>query len=159
MNIHHSSRLATVVLSTGMLALACGGGDGLTDVGPNGIRISDLAGTWNATVLHYFGLGPSSDVRIVANGGSGTLVLQADGRFTFTTVILGEAPQVTTGKVAFDAEAEDFLQVLADGETEADEFFFQFDGTTMRLDGETDFDFDKDGVPDPAQAEFAFVRQ
>ena len=152
------------VKSVGMLVLVglslsvAGCGDGTSTVGPGGVTIASLAGTWNATLASWVPTAGGQEFELIAAGGSGVLVIESSGRFTFTTVDPDDETDVSTGTFAFDSEDEDFLIVRNDGEVEEDELFFILTGNTMRLIGEDEFDFDDDGVDEPATLTLEFTR-
>jgi len=125
------------------------------------LSVTDLAGNWVATRAFFSkaATGPVMEVDVIAVGGSGTLEIQNDSRFTLTIVVPGQAPDVTTGRIAFD---EDLLVVFFDDDPE-DFFFFGITLSEPNLsvtntNGAGDFDFDGDGVEEPADLEFDFVR-
>lgn len=140
------------------------GGDG--PVGPGGITLQDLAGTWNATHFEYSQAEdgpvlPSFD--LVAEGGSATLVIQTEGRFTLTRVDPSGSSENDTGILGFDPEAEDFILVVFDDEPEDElEFFFVMDSETsfqfIDNTGEGEFDLDGDGIPERARINSTWMR-
>ena len=122
------------------------------------ISMSDIAGTWTATRAFFSRTetGPAVDVEIVGQGGTATLVIQTNGRFTFTTQLPGDAPDVTTGQLGFD---EDLLVVIYDDEPDDFTFFgIRFSGTTLSINGQGTYDFDGDGSEEAAVIELDFVR-
>ncbi len=122
------------------------------------LSMNDIAGTWNATsaVFMLAADGPAVEVNIVDAGGTATLVIQSNGRFTFTTTLPGEAPDVTTGQLGFD---EDLLVVIYDDDPDDFEFFgIQLSGTALSLGGPGTYDFDGDGVEENARIELELVR-
>jgi len=143
------------VLGLGLTVAACG--DGTSTVGPGGVTIASLAGNWTATSIEWATLTGSARFDLIADGGSGTLVIQTDGRFTLTTIESGGLTEVTTGSLVFNTQEEDFLVVRADGEPE-EEFLFFLSGNMMSLRGDDTFDFDDDGVEEPATIDLMFTR-
>jgi len=141
----------------------CSGG---TPTGPEGITLDDLAGTWNATEFVYGqqALGPAvPDFDLIAEGGSATLVIQSNGRFTLTTVDPGGVRESRSGTLAFDFEEEDFLLVVFDDEPEDElEFFFiVLNDNSFRLSdttGEGELDLDGDGVEEQVRINSTWVR-
>lgn len=153
-----------LALFAAVLGLAgCGDDD---PSGPGGISTADLAGTWNATAFEYSqaGVGPAvPSYDIVAEGGSATLVIQADGSFTLTTVDPGAGSESMPGVLGFDPEAEDFLLVTFDDDPGDElEFFFVMDSDSsfQLIDntGEGEFDLDGDGTAEPVRINSAWVR-
>ena len=124
----------------------------------DGISMSDIAGTWTATRAFFSRAadGPAVEVEIVGQGGTATLVIQTNGRFTFTTTLPGEAPDVTTGQLGFD---EDLLVVMYDDEPDDFSFFgIQFSGNNLSINGQGTYDFDDDGSEEAAVIELDLVR-
>ena len=123
--------------------------------------IAEMAGNWNATQGFFSkaATGPVMEADVVADGGSITLNIQNNGRFTITITELGSAPETTTGRMAFD---EELLVIFFDDDPEEFEFFV-VDHNEPNLsisggNGSVEFDFDGDGVDEPANIGFVFVR-
>ena len=135
---------------------------------PDEIVIADLAGTWTCTqVLAVSTVDPQVQFELIALGGALSVTVAPDGTF------VGEAsfPDPDTGLpvavpfagtfnlasqtvvvAGFVVEIPPFLE---DGS-----FDFTLIGNTMTLHQEvTTFDFDFDGVDDPAEFDATFVRQ
>ncbi len=149
--------LAVLMLFTTLTACDSNGEDDFSLEG-DGISMSDIAGTWTATRAFFSRTetGPAVDVEIVAQGGTATLVIQTNGRFTFTTALPGDAPDITTGQLGFD---EDLLVVIYDDEPDDFEFFgIQFSGNTLSINGQGTYDFDGDGAEEAAVIELDLVR-
>ena len=122
------------------------------------LSMSDIAGTWNATRANFSRSadGPALAVELVSQGGSATLVIQSNGRFTFTTTLPGEAPTVTTGQLGFD---EDLLVVIFVDDPDDFEFFgIQLSGNTLSLNGQGTYDFDNGDGEIAAHIELELVR-
>jgi hypothetical protein len=88
-----------------------------------------------------------------------TLNIQNSGRFTLTITEQGEAPEITTGRLAFD---EDLLVVFFDDDPEEWEYYRithnEPNLSISSLDGSATFDFDGDGTEEPAYVGFMFDR-
>ena len=143
---------------------ACESGDEFEDefslVGTN-TSIAELTGNWSANkaVFQSFATGPAFEVDIIADGGSVSLSIQSDGRFTVTVAPLGEPAEISTGRMAFD---EDLLVISFDDEPEEYEFFsITHNEPNLNIaggNGLVTFDFDDDGTEEPALIDFDFVR-
>ncbi|WP_222983810.1 hypothetical protein [Flagellimonas meishanensis] len=137
--------------------LSCSDDDGTSLEGTD-ISISDIQGNWNA-IRAIFGLageGPVVEFDVLEEGGSATLAIQANGRFTLTLNIPGEGVDTITGQMSFD---EDLLVVEFDDSPGESEFFgIQSTATTLSINGPAEFDFDGDGTDEPAEVELDFVR-
>lgn len=137
-------------------------------VEPDEIVIADLAGTWNCTqFLAVSTVDPQVQFELISMGGTLTVTVAPDGSF------VGNAsfPDPDTGlpvAVPFAGTFDLTSQtVLAAGFVveippflENGSFAFTLVGNTMTLHQEvTTFDFDFDGVDDPAEFDATFVRQ
>ncbi|MGB5819417.1 MAG: hypothetical protein WBG90_08010 [Saonia sp.] len=124
-----------------------------------GFSVSDLAGTWTATsaIFSLNAEGPGQSIDIVEEGGSVTLVIQNNGRFTITISALGETPEISTGRLAFD---EELLVVFFDDDPDDFDFFvIDFSGNNLSLQNNTsEFDFDGDGTDESASISLTLVR-
>ena len=138
------ARFAFAAALAGALALGCGGDEG---TGPGGITIADLAGTWDATTATFEGVVGSGFVDVIADGGSVTLTITGDGRFTFVLTLPGESPETASGTMHFEEDA--LVMTFDDDPSDAVFFIFFLSDDTLTLAGEDEFDFD-DGVDEPA---------
>lgn len=124
------------------------------------VSTSDIAGTWNATrgLFGRSGEGPVVEVDVVAEGGSVTLSIQANGRFSVTVGYMG-ALDTSTGRFAFD---EDLLVISFDDDPEEWEYFsIMHDEPNLFIMGGTvyeAFDYDGDGTDEDSDIDFIFVR-
>ncbi len=122
--------------------------------------VSDISGNWTATEANFFNVStePIQVVDVVEEGGNVTLTIQSNGRFTLNIMESGEPNTRSSGDLCFD---EDLLVVRFDGDAADDYEFFriQFNGTnSLSISGATDFDFNGDGTPEPADIGLALVR-
>ena len=137
-------------------------------VEPDEIVIADLAGTWNCTqFLAVSTVDPQVQFELISMGGSLVVNVAPDGSFvgnaSFPDPDTGMPVAVpfagtfnlasqTVVVAGFVVEIPPFLE---DGS-----FIFTLIGNTMTLHQEvTTFDFDFDGVDDPAEFDATFVRQ
>ena len=101
-------------------------------------RVSEIAGTWTATSASFNG------VDVVEEGGSVTLEIKDNGRFTFTIKRPGSADMVFTGKLGFD---EQWLALEYDTNPEEYEYYdITYDANNLHIGANSEFDFDGDGV-------------
>jgi hypothetical protein len=108
--------------------------------GSSAEQVSEIAGTWTATSATFNG------VDVVGEGGSVTLVIQTNGRFTFTIMRPGTAAMVFTGKLGFD---EQWLEVEYDTDPGEYEYYdISYDAHNMHIGANSVFDFDGDGTPE-----------
>jgi hypothetical protein len=122
--------------------------------------IGDIAGDWTATEATFSSLeNPyKGGIDIINEGGTLKLVIQNNGRFTFTIILPGEPDQVTTGQLGFD---EEWLAVSYDDDPgEYDYLFFDLnaDKSILTIRGNGGYDFDDDGTEDFATMSFILER-
>ena len=113
-------------------------------------NMSDLAGNWTATEALFSSLDQDykGSMNIIQEGGSLTMNVQNDGKFTINIVIPGEPNEVFKGKLGFE---EEWLTVSYDTEPDDYEYFFielNDDKSILTLRGEGTYDFDDDGMED-----------
>jgi hypothetical protein len=162
-------RLLLIPLLVALSLSACSDdddNDGST--GPDLITIEDLAGTWAATLFRAVSLDdPAIAFELIAAGGSMDVIVQSTGAFTGEI----EVPDPDTGQLltipiggSFTLESQ--TEIYADFAVEIPPFLedgtveFEYDGNTLALHQEvTTFDFDNDGVDDPATFDATLVRQ
>ena len=133
------------------------------DLSLNGtnIAMADIAGNWTATqaVFGKSALGPVMEVDVVADGGSVTLRIESNGDFSITVAVVGEVPEISTGRFRFD---EDLLVIIFDDDPDDFEFFgITHNEPNLTIQGGTvfeAFDFDGDGTDEDADIDFIFVR-
>ena len=105
---------------------------------PSTERVKEIAGTWIATSASFNG------VDVVAEGGSVTLVIQSNGRFTFTIKRPGREDMVFTGNLGFD---EGWLAVEYDTNPGEYEYYdITYDEDNLHIGANSEFDFDGDGT-------------
>ncbi len=136
--------------------------DELTKTGPE-FSISDLQGTWNATSAFFSPSDPNSQseaVDIIAEGGTLSIVIQSNGRFTMNFDVEGLDPFTVTGEMFF--ENNEFFAIRFDEEpNDYDYFGIDYTATTLRINGGPDtaeWDFNGDGEDEPANVSLDFVK-
>ena len=152
-----------VILSS--LALGCGDGNGLN--GPrdgddgDGPFIADFVGTWIALSVVFTNQADQSQaVDPIEQGGTATLTISANGRYTLVENFPGKPTITSMGSLHFD---EGFL-IVVDDEVPDDplRFLFTKNDDLLTLQGEpgaSEFDFDNDGILEPASSFWTFERQ
>ena len=124
--------LFVVVMAPHTFFVACSNDDE-----PSTDRVSEIAGTWTATSASFNGFD------VVLEGGSVTMVIQSNGRFTFTIKRPEETDMVFTGKLGFD---EQWLAVEYDSNPGEYEYYdITYDAHNMHIGANSEFDFDGDG--------------
>ncbi len=112
-----------------------------SDTGTN-LSISDIAGSWIATSATF---SAPEHIDLLDEGATVTLVIQSNGRFTFTIKYPGEADDVSTGKLGFDGE---WLAVRFDDDDEEASFFISLVNNILTLRGQVDLDLDGNDIQD-----------
>ena len=131
-------------------ALACSN-DG---VGPS---VDQIVGTWTATKVEYVSVSqPVQTVDLIAEGGTATLVLNANESYTFTLTPSGEPPVIDTGDWDLDG---DIFTVMPNGTTFELQFEIALSGNTLTLSGaDAEYDFDDDQQEEDAKMNLVLVR-
>ena len=131
----------TAILAVFTLFTSCGGDDDdLSQTGTN-LSVSDIAGSWTAINATFSG---PQFIDLLGDGGAITLVIQNNGRFTFTMKFPGEPDDISTGKLGFDGE---WLAVVFDDDPgEEASFFVSLVNNILTLRGQIEFDPDGNGI-------------
>jgi hypothetical protein len=136
-------------------AIAACSGDDPVDQGP-APEIAPFVGIWEAEV---FEVTSDADPTVVAdlllNDGSFTINVEESGTYT-ATLTFGGFPLVEIGQLSV---SDNFLTLQPNGgDAATSEFVFQSE-TYLVMDGPTEFDFNLDQVPDPAQGHIELQRR
>ncbi|NJB69801.1 hypothetical protein GGR42_000263 [Saonia flava] len=123
--------------------------------------ISELAGDWEATKAQFSVNTLSVDV--VENGGTASMSVQSNGRFTLTIDPVDRNAYTVSGEMFWEEWQKTFYFAIVwdDDPDEWDTYGETFDGTTLSLNGGADtgeYDFDNDGDMESCSAHFIFVR-
>ncbi len=122
--------------------------------------VSDISGNWTATEARFFNVStePIQVVDVVAEGGTVTLSIQSNGNFTLN-ITESDGPNArSSGDLCFD---EELLVVRFDGDAPDDYELFQIQlngANNLFIGGPSEFDFNGDGTPDPADISLALTR-
>ena len=124
--------------------------------------ISDLTGDWVATSARF-----SDDVHnveIISEGGSVSLAVQSNGRFTLTINPADRAPYNASGKMAWEKwEGRFYFAIVWDDYPDDWETYgatltdttFGINGGNM---GAGEYDFDNNGTFEPCRVNLNFIR-
>ncbi len=137
---------------TALLLAGCGG----ESVGPDA-AIAPLVGDWDATSLILTSVAnPQVNPDLVALGASFRLNIQPSGQYT---AILLYAQQSSTeiGTLSVSGNVITLMRDFPSKATSA--AVFALAGDRMTMDGDSEFDFNLDGTPEPALAHFELVRR
>jgi hypothetical protein len=144
------------------IALSCGEEDPpITPDGP--FNISELTGNWEATFASFIRDSDDMAVEIVGDGGTVTMVVQSNGRFTMTIDPADRAAYTVSGKMFWEIwEGNYYFSIeWADYPGDWDSYGATLIGDTLEINGsfETgEYDFDNDGSSESARVRFTFVR-
>lgn len=157
--------LSKVLLSTILgifLIVSCGDSseeEELTTEGP--FNISELAGNWNATRANF--VGNTTSVDVVEEGGTVTMTVQSNGRFTMTINPTDRSAYTASGDMFWEKwEGEFYFAIGWDkypGDWET--YGATLTDTTFKINGGFDsgeYDFDNDGTFEPVSLNLEFVR-
>lgn len=134
------------LVAAGLVAAgACGGGDG-----GNGPSAAEITGTWNLTKMLYVNVAnQQQSIDLVAQGGTGDLVIDPNKSYTLTLTLPGQAPLIETG--AWDLSG-DIFSATPTGMPFSWDFDVTVTATTLRLAGaDVEFDIDDDGTDEAAR--------
>ncbi len=135
-----------LAISLLLATVAACGGDKAT--GPSA---TSIVGTWQAIHVQYLSTTGLGTVDVIAQGGSATLVLNADQTFQYTCAAAGE---FLTGTW----DVSDGL-TLAISPTNKMQFDASLAGNTLTLSGaDREYDFNSDGVREPAKLSITLTR-
>lgn len=141
-----------------VLAAACASALVACDDG-TGPSAEELAGTWNATKAELVSVAnPSIRLDVVALGGTVQLVLNENKTFTLTSTLPGEPAEVASG--TWSSSVDQLTLTFTSGLSGDMQFDMALSGDTLTLGGaDDDFDFNDDGVEEPAKVYLTLARQ
>ena len=145
------------------VCIACSSDDEDLSISLDGpvLSVSDFSGNWNATNAVFESLDGSLRVDIINVGGSATLAVQSNGRFTITLSVPGQASEVISGELGFNGdEYGSSLIVIFDGDARDDYELFNIslNNGVLSLSGQTTFDFLNNGSETPATLDLTLER-
>jgi len=146
------------------LTISCSSDDNenpkvLTKVGP--FNINELAGNWDASKAQFSVNTVSIDV--VENGGTASMVVQTDGRFTLTLDPIDRSSYTISGEFFWEPFKQTFyLAIVWDNKpNDWDTYGHTYDGTSLSFNGGTgtgEFDFNNDGEMESCSIHFILDR-
>ena len=133
--------------------------DKLTKDGP--FLISELNGTWEASKAQFSVSTVSVDV--VEDGGTASMSVQSNGRFTLTLDPVDRNAYTVSGEMFWEEWQKTFYFAIVwdDDPDDWDTYGHTYDGTTLSLNGGTgsgEYDFNNDGDMEACSVHFIFVR-
>ncbi len=147
-------------ISIFMLFGSCSSDDGGGSLTGTNISISDIQGSWNVTsfVFDRAAEGPVLRIDLIEEGATASMTIQSNGRFTINSTVPGGGQETITGQMSFD---EDILLIEFDDDPGEEEFFsiqLTNNDNTLTISGPAEYDFDDDGMDEPAFVTIVFVR-
>jgi hypothetical protein len=122
--------------------------------------INDISGKWIAMQAGFTSMEVPDKgfLDVIAEGGTLTITIQSNGRFSMTIVLPQKPDQVFTGQLGFD---EEWLAVSYDeapGDYDYHYFDLNADKTVLTIRGQGTYDFDEDGEEDSASFSFILAK-
>lgn len=146
------TRTPRLALLLAVLAAACGGDD---TVAPDA-SLAPLVGDWEATVLRLTNIAnPSVSPDLIQEGATFTLNVQPSGQYTAILVYLSQ-DATEIGQVEVNGSQITLTPTVPPGPPTTGTYSVQ--GDRFTLEGQTEFDFNFDGIPEAADVRFEFVR-
>jgi hypothetical protein len=147
-------RAALVALALVLALSACGGSD---VVGPDA-AITPLVGDWNATELVLTNsTNAGVTVDLVEQGATFSLNVQPSGQYTAILVFALQS-QTEVGQIQVDGNQITLSPTVPAGQPSTSGTY-SLTGDVLVVDGVTEFDFNRDGTPEPASVHFRLLRQ
>ena len=124
-------------------------------------QISELAGSWEATKAQFSVSTVSVDV--VEDGGTASMSVQSNGRFTLTIDPVDRDAYTVSGEMFWEEWQQTFYFAIVWDEVpdDWDTYGHTYDGTTLSLNGGADtgeYDFNNDGDMSACTVHFIFDR-
>lgn len=123
------------------------------------LTMADITGNWTATSAVFEGASvPGGAIELVGAGGSVTLNIQNNGRFTSTIGFPGETAESFSGQLGFSGSQ---LVLLDDDDEPGDEAFINITLTPediLLLSGILEFDFDGNGSFEATNVDMSLIR-
>ena len=153
--------MAMLLMGSLFTIAGCDGGEDEVPLTGTKYAISDIMGDWNASAATIANLtgGQPAFVDIIGEGGSLSLSIQSNGRFTLVIMRPGRADETFTGDMGFD---EEWLAVRFDGDA-ADDYSYMYIELNGAMDfmiirGDSEYDFDEDGTEELASIDLELNR-
>ncbi len=134
-------------------------GDDLTTEGP--FSISELAGNWNATMARFSANNTTVDV--VEDGGTATMTVQSNGKFTLNIDPVDRNPYSVSGTMFWEKWEGNYFFTIEwdDSPGDWDSYGASLNSNILQINGgfnTGEYDFDNDGTMEPAEVDFEFER-
>lgn len=141
---------ALAIALLGAAALACGDDDEPS--------IESISGTWDIVKYEYVSVENSSErVDLVTLGLTGTVNLNDNGQYAATIEEPGFTPVTVTGTWDYTVDTFTLQETGSSGDATFD---MRIGNDVLTLTGaDAEFDFDDDGIPEPAKWNVTLERQ
>ena len=138
-------------VSLGFLLLSTSGLVGCSDSGTEPVKaLEPLVGTWRAQELILTNsANPDVSVDLIQEGATFTLAILSTGQYSASLAAFGAAT-TEVGEVTVSGSQVTIKPTSPEGPPLVATFSFQ--GTTLVLDGTSEYDFNQDGITEAAQA-------
>ena len=126
-------------------------------------KISELAGSWEATSAFFVRDSDNLSVDIIADGGSSSITVQSSGKFTLTINPADRAAFTISGEMFWELFEGNYFFAIAwdDYPGDWDTYGATLAATTFSINGGFDtgeYDFDDNGTFETASISFEFTR-
>ncbi len=145
-----SRRILSTALLAGLLVLPACGDDSGTNA-PDDDPLAPFVGTWTGVSMVFTPVGGGQGIDLILAGGTLTVTIMADGRYTQSFELTGLTSVTESGNLSIQGNQ---VTLAADGDPNPVVGTFVFSQNNTRLtvnasDG-VEFDFNLDQVDDPA---------
>lgn len=135
-----------LILFSLLFLTACSGGG----TSPGNEELQPLVGKWRAkTLLLTNSANPGVSIDLVEAGATFTISILSTGQYSATLAAFGQT-NTEIGTVEVSGNQVTIMPTSPAGPALVARFSFQ--GRTLVLDGTSEYDFNQDGTPEPAQA-------
>ena len=146
-------RVGWIVMMAASLS-ACSDSDAFAP-DPN---LADFVGMWDATALVLSSpVTPSLSADLIALGSTFSLNIQPSEQYTAILIFMGQA-STEIGRISRSGETVIFDRTFPVASREISTYVFAASDRLV-LDGDTEFDFNQDGIADQALAHFELKRR
>lgn len=152
-----SRAMYSLLVVAGLGFHGCGGSDaaGPEDQGPG--PLAPFVGTWDATEFVHTAKDNAALVADIIQAGTGfTLTIEASGRYTATATLASQS-QIETGTIR--VVNLDLVLTPISPPTPESSVRYTLVGSVMTWDGESEWDFASDGIPEPTFLHIVFQRR
>ena len=126
-------------------------------------KISELVGNWEATSAFFVRDSDNMSVDIIGDGGTISIAIQSNGRFTLTTNPADRAAYTITGEMFWEEFEGNYYFAIEwdDYPGDWDTYGATLSGTTFSINGSFDtaeYDFNNNGTFESASINMVFIK-